>query len=93
MKRWTQIFKVLANYSRLKILELLSDGEPRSVSDISREIHVTFRGTSRHLNILYAHDLVTNDGHSGHVFYAINRKMPADTRRAVELLIWLPKSN
>ncbi|MDO8601615.1 MAG: metalloregulator ArsR/SmtB family transcription factor [bacterium] len=92
MKHWTQIFKVLANYSRLKILKLLSDGEARSVSDIARDIHVTFRGTSRHLNLLYAMDLLTNDGHSGHVYYSLNKKMPADAKRAVELVIHFPKS-
>lgn len=87
MKRWTQIFKVLANTSRLKILVLLSDGEARNVSDIAREIHVTFKATSRHLGLLYNLDLLTNDGRDGHVFYGFNQNMPKDARQVVDIFI------
>ena len=87
MKRWTQVFKALANTSRLRIIKLLSDGEERTVSEIAKEIHVSFKGTSRHLLVLYNREILNNDGKAGHVFYSMNPKMPADAKHAVELFL------
>ena len=84
MKRWTKIFKALANTSRLKIVEFLSDGEQRNVTDIAMHIRVTMPGTSRHLSILENVGIVDNIGKEAHVFYYLNSKMPADVRKAVD---------
>lgn len=87
MKRWTQIFKALANISRLRIIKLLSDGTERTVSDIAKEIHVSFKGTSKHLNLLHNLDVLKNDGKAGHVFYLLNDKMLSDLKSAVSLFL------
>lgn len=87
MKHLVQIFKALGNVSRLRIVKLLSDQRERTVSQIGREIHVTFKGTSRHLNLLYALDILKNEGKAGHVFYSLNPKMPSAARKAIELIL------
>ena len=35
MKRWTVIFRAMANINRLKIIKMLSDGHKMNVSDIA----------------------------------------------------------
>lgn len=87
MKRWIQIFKALGNKSRLSIIALLADGRERTVSEIAASIHVTIKGTSKHLILLHNLDILTNNGKAGHVFYAINDKMPKDIRSAINLFL------
>ena len=83
MKRWTQIFKILASISRLRIIKLLSDGKERTVSQVAKEIHVSFKGTSRHLLLMSAIDILNGEGKDGHVFYSINKDMPKDARKTI----------
>ncbi len=87
MKRWTKIFKALANRKRLEIIQLLSDGEERPVKMIAAEIHVTMPGTSRHLSILTNVDVLDSTGKEAHVYYYLNPKMPSDIKRIVDLAL------
>ena len=87
MKRWTQIFKALANINRLKIIKLLSDGRRLDVSDIAAEIGISFTATSKHLILLHNLDVLENKGVQGHVFYSLNRKTPSDVKGAVNLFL------
>ena len=87
MKRWTQIFKALANINRLKIIKLLSASGQMTVSDISHEIKVSLKGTSKHLIILHNLDVLTSQGRDGYVYYDFNRGLPSDIKRVVELFL------
>ena len=87
MRHWTQIFKALANINRLKIIRLLSDGQPRTVSDITREIGISFKATSRHLILLDRLNVLEGQGREGHVFYGMDESIPEATARAVNLFI------
>ena len=87
MKRWTQIFKALANINRLKIIKLLSDGRRLDVSDIAAEIGISFTATSKHLILLHNLDVLENKGAQGHVLYSLNRKMLSDVKGAVNLFL------
>jgi len=87
MKRWTQIFKALANFNRLKIIKLLSDGRALNVSDIAGEIGISLNATSKHLIILSNFDVLDSNGREGHVFYNLNPKMPLDIRKGVNLFL------
>ena len=87
MKRWTQIFKALGNINRLKIISLLSDRAAMTVSDISHELEISFRGTSQHLILLHGLDILTSVGREGHVYYGYNRAMPSDIKRIVEIFL------
>ncbi len=86
-KRWTQIFRVLANINRLKIIRVLSGGKRLSVSDITAELGISFVATSRHLILLHNLDVLDREGKQGHVFYFLNRRIPRDVRKAVGLFI------
>ena len=88
MKRWTQIFKALANINRLKIIKLLADrGTPMTVADIAAEIDISFKGTSKHLILLHNLDVLANRGRDGHVYYSFNRNLPADIKKIVNSFI------
>lgn len=87
MKRWTQIFKALANVSRLRIIRLLADGNERTVAAVAREIHVSFKGTSKHLILLHNLDILKNVGKAGHVYYSLNRDMPQDIKNVVNYFL------
>ena len=85
MKRWTLIFKAMANINRLKIIKLLSKGHSLNVSEIAKEIGISLNATSKHLIILSSLDVLEGKGHSGHVFYSLNLEMPKDLEKATVL--------
>ncbi len=87
MKHWLQIFKSLSNAKRLEILIFLSNGEEKTVTEISTKIHVTLAGTSRHLRILSNLYILNEVGKNGHVYYSINPKMPTAARKVISLFI------
>ncbi len=87
MKRWTQIFKALANLNRLKIIKLLSQGEAHTVADVAAEIDISFKATSKHLIILHNLDVLESEGKKGHVFYSLNSEMPKDLRKVINLFL------
>ena len=71
MKEITCILKALANERRLKILKLLFKKGPLTVGDISFEIGLSFRSTSRHLLLLERTGLLTRKQIATSVFYSI----------------------
>ena len=87
MKRWTQIFKALANTNRLVIIKLLCGGEQKSVTEIASAIRVSLAGTSRHLVLLSNLDVLDSIGKDGHVFYFLNPKLPIDLKKALHLFL------
>ncbi len=87
MKRWTQIFKALANINRLKIINLLANGMSLTVTQITDELDISFRGTSRHLLLLHGLDILSSVGRNGHVFYSYNRSLPGDVKKIVEIFL------
>jgi len=60
--------KGLANHRRLFIIKILKK-KPLSVSDIAKEIKLSLRATSRHLNTLYTCGLLDRDQKGLTVFY------------------------
>ncbi|MBI2889049.1 MAG: winged helix-turn-helix transcriptional regulator [Candidatus Liptonbacteria bacterium] len=85
-KRWTIIFRALANINRLKIIALLSDGRAINVGEIAESLEISFKATSNHLILLKNLDVLDAKGTSGHVLYSSNVHMPADFRAAINLL-------
>ncbi len=68
--------KALANSRRLGILRFLEQVGKASVSDISREIKLSFKATSKHLIILRAGELVESEQQSLMVFYSLHNPKP-----------------
>lgn len=85
MKRWTVIFRALANINRLKIIKMLSGGKKMNVGDIADSLNISLKATSNHLAILKNLDVLEALGQYGHVFYSLNAKMPGDFQRAINL--------
>jgi len=81
MKRWTLIFRALANINRLKIIKILSDGGKMNAGDIAESLNISFKATSNHLAMLRNLDVLEFQGSAGHVFYSLNPQMPKDFRR------------
>ncbi len=87
-KRWVQIFKLFANVNRVKIIILLQQkGSPLNVTDISDDLNISLKSTSKHLIMLDRLDVINGEGKSGHVFYMLNPNMPADIKQAISLFI------
>lgn len=85
MRRWTQIFKALANINRLKIIKLLSDDQPRHVTEIADELDISLKATSKHLIILQNLDVLDCKGKNNRVFYFLHKDIPKDFQKAINL--------
>ena len=86
IKRWTIIFRVLSNVNRIKIIEMLLAGRKMNVSEIAKNLGVSFKSTSNHLSILKNLDVLESQGKDGHVFYYINSHMPKDFQHIIKSL-------
>ena len=88
MKRWTVVFRALANINRLKIIQMLLRGNSKrmTVSEIADELKISFKATSNHLAILKNLDVLEAQGKDGHVFYSISAQMPKDLRKSIDLI-------
>jgi ArsR family transcriptional regulator, virulence genes transcriptional regulator len=71
-----KILKVLANRRRIAILRLLLKRKEMSVTAIAEEIKLSVKSTSRHLQDLYAEDIVSRDQRSLTVYYRMNEDLP-----------------
>jgi len=87
MKRWTVIFRALANINRLKIIKLLADGRKMSVTDIAEDLKISFKATSNHLALLKNLDVLEAQGAAGHVFYSFNQQLPEDFQKIIEITL------
>jgi len=87
MKRWTVIFRALANINRLKIIKLLVDGRKMSVTNIAEDLGISFKATSNHLALLKNLDVLEAQGIAGHVFYSFNRQLPKDFQKIIKIIL------
>jgi len=87
MKRWTIVFKALANVNRLKIIKLLSKRASLNVSQIADELKISLTATSKHLIILQNLDVLESTGKQGHVFYSLSARIPKDLKRSINLFL------
>src|ERR1700738_2011544 len=65
-----QLFRVLGHPVRIRILELLSDGE-RTVGDLQAELSLDSSGTSQHLAALRQHGLLGSRRARTSVYYRL----------------------
>jgi DNA-binding transcriptional ArsR family regulator len=80
-----RILKAFANRRRLEILSYLKRRNEASVSDIARNIKLSFRSTSHHLRILAASDIIEKEQRKLHIFYKIARLQPDLAARIMEI--------
>lgn len=65
-----EFFRVLGHPARVRVLELLADGE-RSVGDLQRELGLDSSGASQHLGILRRHGILDTRREGTSVFYRV----------------------
>lgn len=78
--------KALASPQRLEILDLLSQGVPRTVERLARETQLSVANTSRHLQILRAARLVETEKDGTFVYYRLADEAVADLSRTLRVL-------
>jgi len=66
-----KLLKAVGNRRRIAILRYLRKHREASVGELAGEIKLSFRSTSRHLNILLSAGIVENDQRSTQIFYKI----------------------
>jgi ArsR family transcriptional regulator len=71
IKMKAELFKMLADETRLAILQLLLDNKEMKVKDIQEELHFTQTKVSRHLDWLKRSELVDTRPHLTAVYYSI----------------------
>ncbi len=72
MKREAQLFKSLADETRLKILWLLKGQEELCVCDVMKVVGITQSKASRHLRYLYHLGLVTDRREGLWMYYSLS---------------------
>ncbi|MBI2020881.1 winged helix-turn-helix transcriptional regulator [Candidatus Giovannonibacteria bacterium] len=68
-------FKALANKKRIEILLFLRKVKSASVGEISEEISISLKSTSKHLLILYGADFVEKERVHGLTIYVLKDNM------------------
>ncbi len=78
--------KALANRRRLAILRFLKTKKEVSVGDISEEIKLSFKATSKHLGVLSAAGIVDREQRSLQMFYHLSSDSLIPARSIISLL-------
>lgn len=78
-------WSALADPTRRKILELLSDGE-MTAGDIADNFNMTKPSISHHLNILKNSDLISGEKKGQTIIYSINTSVFQDLMRLIAKL-------
>ena len=72
------LFKGLSHPFRIRVLELLADGEEHSVAELQRDTGLEASHLSQHLTVLRRHRLVESDRRASHVYYRITHPEVAE---------------
>lgn len=65
-----EFFRILGHPVRVRILELLRDGE-RTVGDLQNELQMDSSGTSQHLGVLRRHGILDSRREGTSVYYTV----------------------
>lgn len=72
------LFKGLAHPLRIRVLEVLADGDDHSVAELQRVTELEASHLSQHLAVLRRHRLVESERRASNVFYRISRPEVAE---------------
>ena len=85
-KSLEKILKALANSRRLEILKALKNAKLLNVASIAKKIKLSFRSTSKHLNVLKAANIVAFQQKNTNVFYRLNIEGPKIAKHIIDKL-------
>ena len=86
MKDLERSLKAVANRRRLAILSYLKNNKEAPVGNIAKNIHLSFKATSRHLSVLAAADIVEKDQRGLQMFYRLIASQKPAIRYIVSML-------
>lgn len=86
LKQKEKNFKALANRRRLLIVEFLKKEGFANVSEISREINLSFKATSKHLTVLSAVGILDKEQTSLNVNYQLAKDLDDLSQKLVSLV-------
>ena len=69
-----RVLKALANLRRLEIVRYLSQAKEATVGEIAEKIDLSFKATSKHLQVLYAVDVVAKKQKDLEMMYRLASK-------------------
>lgn len=85
------LFKGLSHPLRIRILELLADGQEHSVAELQAETELEASHLSQHLAVIRRYQLVVSQRRGSHVYYRIAHPQVASflhlARELLELLV------
>ncbi len=76
MRQLEKFLKAVANRRRLAILKFLRDNQTASLVEMSREIDLAFRSTSKHLRVLLDAGLIERGQRSKYAEFRLNPQLP-----------------
>ena len=82
MKNLERIYKAFANRRRMAILRLLNQRKEMKVSDVASGIKLSFKSTSKHLNILSNVEILDKEQRGLEMYYSLN-KSPSSIIRSL----------
>lgn len=86
MKQLEKTLKAMSNRRRLAIIKFLKETGGATVGEISREIRISFKTTSKHLGILLAADIVDREQKGRAVLYFLAKESKPIVKSLVSLL-------
>lgn len=86
IKNIEKILKTLGNRRRLAIIKYLIHEKEANVANISENINLSFKSTSKHLSILKQLDIVDSRQQSLNVFYRLSAVKPALVRDIIKYI-------
>lgn len=78
--------KALANKRRLAIVRFIKNEKEAAVGEIADKISLSFKATSKHLNILSGADILEKEQRSLQMFYRLSDDLSELCRRIISLL-------
>jgi DNA-binding transcriptional ArsR family regulator len=77
-KKLAELFGLLSNPNRVRLVEELSRKGELDVSSLETELGISHSAVSQHLSLLRAHRIVTERRDGRHVFYRLTQRRLAD---------------
>ena len=85
-KELERSLKALASRRRLSIVRFVKNKKEATVGEIADNIKLSFKSTSRHLNVLFAANILEKEQRSLRVFYRLSGDLPDPVRRIILFL-------
>ena len=81
-----RIFKALANRRRLAILKFLKKTKEASVGEIAADIKLSYKATSRHIQILAGRNIIERDQRGLEAYYRISKSQSSILQHTLSIL-------